>query len=203
MEDFCGDRLDKRRRAFLGAARRLFIEKGFDDTSLADVVAEAGGSLATLYKLFGNKAGLLFAVVEDRTLSADALIAEIGDACPSPRTALLKIGEAIRERYFDDEGVAISRVVIAYSLKDRQFAADFHRKTVLQSQVALIDLFEKWIATGVVVAGQPRMLAQMFLGMFIQELYVNAISHGSVGAAEFPDLEFRVDFFCRGAGLTD
>ena len=48
------------------AAESLFLEQGYDATSLAAVVKRSGGSLATLYELFGNKQGLLRAIIELR-----------------------------------------------------------------------------------------------------------------------------------------
>ena len=53
------DRLDQRRRAILASARALFVEQGYEKTTLGEIVERAGGSLATVYKLFGNKDGLL------------------------------------------------------------------------------------------------------------------------------------------------
>ena len=48
------------------AAESLFLEQGYDTTSLAAIVKRSGGSLATLYELFGNKQGLLRAIIELR-----------------------------------------------------------------------------------------------------------------------------------------
>ena len=38
-----------RRHAFLLAAREVFLEQGYEEASVNDVVRRAGGSLATLY----------------------------------------------------------------------------------------------------------------------------------------------------------
>lgn len=54
-----------RRMAMLQAAHHLFAEKGFEATTLADILAISGGSRNYLYKFFGNKHGLLQAVLED------------------------------------------------------------------------------------------------------------------------------------------
>src|SRR3546814_2798082 len=51
-------RQQDRRKAILDAAESLFLDQGFDRVSLAAVVGQSGGSLATLYELFGNKQGL-------------------------------------------------------------------------------------------------------------------------------------------------
>lgn len=45
-------------------ATKLFLQNGYEKTSLSDVVAISGGSMASLYKFFGNKEGLFTAVVK-------------------------------------------------------------------------------------------------------------------------------------------
>jgi AcrR family transcriptional regulator len=77
---------EKRRRAILDAALRLFGEQGHDATTMSDIVADVGGSKATLYKYFPSKEALLHEVVEtsaipdfvafDALLDGDAPIAE-------------------------------------------------------------------------------------------------------------------------------
>ncbi len=59
-------RRDIRRQAIMEAAAELFLDKGYAATSLADVVRRSGGSLQTLYELFGSKDGLFKALIESR-----------------------------------------------------------------------------------------------------------------------------------------
>jgi AcrR family transcriptional regulator len=47
------------------AASRLFLERGFEGTSVSEVVQRSGGSLATLYAFFGSKEGLFEAIIEE------------------------------------------------------------------------------------------------------------------------------------------
>ena len=81
-----------RRRAILGAARELFLERGYAATTCADVVARSGGSLATLYALFGTKRGLFEAILRDyseavmRPLCVDGISTD-------PEQGLLAIGK--------------------------------------------------------------------------------------------------------------
>src|SRR3546814_3090605 len=53
---------ERRQSAILDAAESLFLEQGYERTSLAEIVKRSGGSLATLYELFVNKQGLLRAI---------------------------------------------------------------------------------------------------------------------------------------------
>src|SRR3546814_14932985 len=53
---------ERRQSAILDAAESLFLEQGYERTSLAEIVKRSGGSLATLYELFGKKQGLVPAI---------------------------------------------------------------------------------------------------------------------------------------------
>ncbi len=56
----------RNRRRILVAAERLFIERGVAGVSMDDVAAEAGVGKGTLYRRFGDKAGLGIAVLDER-----------------------------------------------------------------------------------------------------------------------------------------
>jgi hypothetical protein len=59
------------RLAVLRAARRLFLERGYALTTMAAVAASAGVSVETVYKAFGNKAGLVKAVFDSDIVGDD------------------------------------------------------------------------------------------------------------------------------------
>lgn len=89
------ERTEATRTALLGAARRLFIERGYAETATPDIVAAAGVTRGALYHHFTDKRALFRAVVEQE---AAAVAAEI--EAPLTRTAaegLLAGGDA----YFD------------------------------------------------------------------------------------------------------
>ena len=76
------------RRAVIGCAQRLFLERGFAATTMPDVAAAAGVSIQSVYKVFGNKVGLAKAVFD---------VAIAGDDEPVPmvqRPTLRKVVEA-------------------------------------------------------------------------------------------------------------
>ena len=52
------------RKTVLGAATRLFTERGWAGTTLAAVAAEAGTAVETVYAAFGSKSGLLIAAID-------------------------------------------------------------------------------------------------------------------------------------------
>lgn len=202
MDELVCNRLDRRRRKFLDAARKLFCEQGFERTTLGDVVIESGGSLATIYKLFGNKEGLLEAVAFDKAQPGGALIREIGESESDPATALRRMARALHDRFLDPADIALIRVVLARNLDDRSFAERFYAQSALPTRMALESVFARWQAEGHPLSGHPALLAEVFLGMIFSELHVLAISHGSIRLPAEADIDARTEFFLRGAGLA-
>ena len=65
------------RAALVGAAERLFAEKGYDGTTVADIAAGAGVSTRTFFGYFRAKEDVLFAGADERLA---ALAAALGTA---------------------------------------------------------------------------------------------------------------------------
>ncbi len=64
------------RRMLLDAAREVFAERGFAESSVADVVERAGSSVGSLYHHFGGKSELFLALWEDWQGSQEQRAAE-------------------------------------------------------------------------------------------------------------------------------
>ena len=72
---------DESRQRLLDAAEELFLEKGFEETTVVEIGKRAGISHGSIPWHFGNKAGILYAVVVrlfDESSSVEPL--EIGQA---------------------------------------------------------------------------------------------------------------------------
>ncbi|WP_245673445.1 TetR/AcrR family transcriptional regulator [Nocardia lijiangensis] len=69
------------------AARRLFVSQGWALTTVRDVAQEAGVSVPTVYAAYGNKKGLVWALVDAADLSADLprMLAELEESAAPER----------------------------------------------------------------------------------------------------------------------
>lgn len=56
---------ERRRRQILDAALRCFGKRGFHQTSMAEICAEAGLSAGALYRYFGSKTDIIAAIADD------------------------------------------------------------------------------------------------------------------------------------------
>src|SRR5262245_35109532 len=57
-------RADTKRDKIVRSAAKLFLEKGYDNVSINDIIDVVGGSKGTIYSNFGSKEKLFEAVVE-------------------------------------------------------------------------------------------------------------------------------------------
>ena len=93
------------RRAVVEAARELFLAQGYAATTVAAVAARAGVSVETVYKAFGNKPGLVKAVLD---------VSIVGDDEPVPMMEREFVQRSIAEpdasRKLLDFGVHLAEV---------------------------------------------------------------------------------------------
>jgi len=92
------------RAAVLEAAHRRFLERGYAKTTVADIAADAGVSVETIYKAFGNKPGLVKAVFDVAIVGDDEPVPMFErelvsrtHAEPDPRRKLLGYGDHLAE----------------------------------------------------------------------------------------------------------
>ncbi len=94
------------------SARELFAARGFAGTTIAQIAEEAGVSLQTVYAVFGGKAGIVGAMLEDLDQSADqdAWLARIA-AEENPRRQLRLFASFNRTLF--EAGAPIFRAIMA------------------------------------------------------------------------------------------
>ncbi|WP_165799624.1 TetR/AcrR family transcriptional regulator [Sphingomonas oleivorans] len=183
VEDGKTDRREQRRRAMIEAARKLFLERGFDAVNVSDVVRRSGGSLSTLYDLFENKQGLLAAVALEHhstgTERIDAIIAQGED----PPATLAAIAQAIHEECMHPGKVGMMRVVMAESLRSPDFAQRLFETLHVPLVERLARLFAGWAEAGLADISDARLAANLFLGLLLYGHQMRAF----VGERHDPD----------------
>ena len=68
---------DERRSELIACAQRLFYAKGYESTSVSDIVDEVGVAKGTFYYYFGSKLAILEALVDELVEQSVALLHEI------------------------------------------------------------------------------------------------------------------------------
>lgn len=78
------------RETIAEAACELFLENGYEQTSVADIASRAGVSRSSFFNYFASKGDILWSAFDERTDAATALL---GDDSVSTREALMAIAE--------------------------------------------------------------------------------------------------------------
>src|SRR3546814_19026616 len=87
LADRC-DKKERRRSVIMAAAYELFLEQGYSNVGMTDIIRRSGGSLSTAYELFENKAGLMRAMVTEQFASLHEVISNITATEGPPAEAL-------------------------------------------------------------------------------------------------------------------
>jgi len=181
-EKFAHSRLETRRRAFLNAANAAFLEKGYANTTLGDIIARSGGSRQTLYALFGGKQGLFEAIVAERNAELFRPLRAEGQLDRAPEDLLVEIGTHFLQTVLAPDALGLFRLVVAegpnmqvlserfWSLGPAHTVAEFERYLAEQTR------------RGVLNVADPSNTAHLFLGVLLGSFHMQCL----LGVRETP-----------------
>ncbi|MGW7533302.1 TetR/AcrR family transcriptional regulator [Amycolatopsis sp. NPDC054798] len=159
------------RQKVLDAAVTVFLECGFEQSSMEQIGAAAGVVRRTVFNLFESKEALFRAAVEQAWASMP--IAEIGmdeEAFTDPVAGLTRMGLAISDFWAPPEAVAMVRLVISESRRFPQLAEDYLSLGKLPALSALIEYLGEWNRRGELAVPDPDLAARQFVGMINEPL---------------------------------
>jgi AcrR family transcriptional regulator len=166
---------NQRRDEILDTAVDILAEKGYRDTSMLDVARRASASKETLYAWFGDKQGLLRALVERNAQRVQAVLGGHLAGEGSPERLLLEFGRALLALLLGDSAVAINRAAISEARSDPGIAkvlASSGRQTVLPTFVRLL---ESYARRGALRLDSPGQAAEEFLGLLLGDMQVRRL----------------------------
>ena len=136
----------KRYELIVKTALELFLEKGYEKTSLSDIVAISGGSLSSIYTFFENKEGLFEAIVEQEI---DSLIKEIDEKIDlkishSLEEFLTKFATIIFSVTCSKRHISLGRIMMSEGSKNGgKLGKTFLDQILKKIDLVLINFFER------------------------------------------------------------
>lgn len=167
LEELSNTAGQNRRKAMIEAAYSLFIEKGYGSVSVDDIIRVSKGSKSSLYKFFGNKEGILKAVIESL---AEEFLREIHIEFPSggtPREALNRIGVVFADLALSDNAINQHRHAVSHARAFPDLAKLWYESGPKKTMDGFADFLEKETAAGRLRIADPARAAWFFLGMII------------------------------------
>lgn len=146
-------------KGLIAVALQHFLTRGFEGASLDDIGAEAHVGRGTLYRHFGNKAGLFEAVMLDAA-------AKLGGELLPPSFASGTVGSVL-SAYLGSaslaltggETVALFRLAIAEAKR----APDVAREVFVRVREPWTNALARWLEKGAGVAEDPEWIADQLL----------------------------------------
>lgn len=147
-------------------ALRLFLERGYDGTSMDAIASEAGTTKASLYARFASKEAIFSAVLAWATRQSDGPVQDP----PAPdlddlEGALTAIAHAARRRALDPSIVRLGQVAIAHASRFPEIARRASGDGISPRRELVVELLKRHAARGEIVADEPEILAEHFLSM--------------------------------------
>jgi TetR/AcrR family transcriptional repressor of mexJK operon len=149
----------------LDTARAMFLERGYDATSLDDVAAASGVSKTTVYNNFDDKKSLFSAVVLSVTEHAELIVSELSACLAAPEPLgdrLATVGRALAHGVLNPAVVQLRRLAIAEALRFPDVVTTYWDRAPARTLELLTESFTQMAAQGELDTDDPRAAAHQF-----------------------------------------
>lgn len=181
-----------KRQSILAAGQRLFLEHGYQGTSMDQVAATASVSKQTVYKHFGEKRELLYAIVTDALDStATAIgsrIAAVGETTDL-ETDLADLAGAYLRAVIQEPVVQLRRLVIGEANRLPDLARLYYEHAPLRTLRSLADAFARLHDRGLLAVPEPRLAAEHFAFLIVGKPIDQALFDGAAAALDDVDVD--------------
>lgn len=182
--------MEQTRATLLEAAQRAFAEHGYADTSMDDLTAQVGLTRGALYHHFGDKKGLLAAVVAQMDAAMDQRLQAISAGAKDPWDGFCQRCRAYLEMALEPD---IQRIVLRDARAVLGGASPESQQHCVTSMQALI---AGLIAQGVVADVDAQALASLIYGSLAEAAFW--IADGEDGSARLTQALAALDLLLRG-----
>ncbi|GAA0786435.1 transcriptional regulator, TetR family [Marinobacterium sediminicola] len=194
----------ERQRRILDAAREVFLEQGYDNASINDIMCRAGGSLSTLYRLFGSKLGLFEAMMmqtSNRVFAAFEAVECAAKRGDSPEQALKRYGHLLLERVLSPEAIGLYRLVSMDCSSEREHIQSlFYAQGPKRINEKLSAYLQRQVEQGIMNIRDTETAAFQFMEMVKGNFQLRALMGVSISKEEQDRaVDQAIELFLYGA----
>ena len=164
----------KRRAEIVSVAERVFLKRGFADTTMQMIASLAGGSKETLYRHFRSKEAL-FAEIVDRRAASIAGPQSALARDEAPQAALSELGFTLMRLITKSDTSSLFRIVVAEASRSPQLAKVFYARGPGATLDKLTDYLRLATRRRQLDCPQPLLAAKLFIGSVIAQHHVYSL----------------------------
>ncbi|GAA0810287.1 TetR/AcrR family transcriptional regulator [Colwellia asteriadis] len=166
--------LSARGTLLLDAAQHLFFTRGFDETSLEMIINEVGGSRRSIYNEFGNKHGLLVAVINRQLIKQTEMLTSINREL-SAEAALNDVCFRFAQGMLSKTLISLFRLVVQQVVKSPEFGEMIFDRGPMKAVLPLAQYLEELTEQGILKVVDAHTSAQVLLKMSEGPLYTRSL----------------------------
>jgi TetR/AcrR family transcriptional repressor of mexJK operon len=167
-------KLSPRGLLILNAAQNLFYNLGFDETSLAMIINEAGGSRRSIYNEFGNKHGLLMAVIQRQVKTQSEILTSINRELEA-KEALNQVCFKFVVGMLSPELMSLFRLVVQQVVKFPELGEMIYKNGPMTGILPLVDYLTWLTEQKVLKIENCHFSAQMLMEMAKGPLHTRSL----------------------------
>lgn len=133
-----------RRASLCKAAAELFLERGYDDVSLDDIVELAGGSKSAVYTEFGGKAELFVSTVVGLLKEENSTISRLDFSGLDMKASLEKLAFGILKLITSERTVKLHRLAVSEAVKMPEIGKAWYTHGPSQTAGYVRDLLDQY-----------------------------------------------------------
>jgi len=181
-----------KRESILTAGRQLFLTHGYQGTSMDQVAATAAVSKQTVYKHFGEKRELLFAIVTDAldgtAAAIGASIAALADSTDLEADLTALAADYLRA-VTQESVVQLRRLVIGEANRLPQLARLYYEHAPLRTLASLASAFAELHDQGALNTPEPSLAAEHFAFLIVGRPIDQALFDGAPAVLSAVDVD--------------
>ncbi|MGH6839217.1 MAG: TetR/AcrR family transcriptional regulator [Methylocella sp.] len=158
---------DRRREEIAAIAERVFLERGFTETTMQLVAARAGASKETLYRHFGNKEDLFAEIVRRRSARITGGHDGELDVNGTPREVLGRLGLNLLRFITRADSLSFCRVMVAEAVRAPELGRIFYAQGPARVHGELARYLGRAARHGELRCPEPELAAKLFLGAIV------------------------------------
>lgn len=164
-----------RRSEILAVAEIVFLEHGFEKTSVDDIAARAGASKATMYKYFGNKEGLFSEVLHEIVPDIPGNLVKELDGDKSFRDMLLDWSLQIIDMVTAPRPISMYRLIVTEATRNSRMNVIHYESGPRATHKELVAFLREATNRGHIHCDVPESMARLFAAAAFGEPFEHAV----------------------------
>lgn len=193
-----------KRKQIIEGARRVFINLGFDATSMNDITREAGVSKGTIYVYFANKEELFEALIDEERGTIFQNLYESLDRSKPLRETLVRFGVGLSIKITSEKVVLAQRTVIGASERIPELGRRFYEKGPKRGHDHFVEFLKDKVEEGLLDIQDLDLAAYQFTELCLAGLFRQCMFAYRTKTPKPDEIEYvarsGVDMFLKAYG---